>query len=433
MNREPSVALVGGRVLTPTTAGDFSSSFPATVVLDGQRIAHVGPGEPPSGAAVVDVSGLTLLPGLVDLHTHVPTPSAMALYVQQGITAVRFAGTALGVVAGLRARVASGELPGPRIFSCGPLLDEPPAAWPDVSLEVSGPPATRAAVERVLDAEADALILAQRVRPETLAAIVQVADERGVPVTGQTWTTSVREAVLRGMHGVENTARLPEDPAADGAWVQGYRSIGHRLARLAWLWRTAPAEPLDEVLALMVERQTDWAPELCSFAYWAGLADGSLAALPGYALLDEAIRTAVPAARARTTEGWGDEDRDNTRAAIARMQQAIARYVALGGRLAVGTDAHPSGLFYHLELDLLRAAGLSSAAVLGAATAGGARALRRQADLGRVEAGALADLIAVEGDPLHDLAALQRVRHVFVDGRHVLREGTLVLPASPSH
>src|SRR4051812_22503400 len=201
MNREPSVALIGGRVLTPTAAGDFSSSFPATVVLDGQRIARVGPGEPPPGADVVDVSGLTLLPGLMDLHTHVPTPSAMALYVQQGITSVRFAGTALGVVAALRERVASGEIPGPRIFSCGPLLDEPTAAWPESSLEVSDRAAARAAAERVIDAEADALILAQRIRPDTLSAIVAAAHERGTPVTGQVWASSVREAVAAGMDG----------------------------------------------------------------------------------------------------------------------------------------------------------------------------------------------------------------------------------------
>ena len=259
MNREALVALTGGRVLSPLADGEFTVLSQVTVVLDGERIASVGPGAPPPGAVAIDVSGLTLLPGMVDLHTHVPTPSAMALYVQQGITGARFAGTTLGVVAALRERVASGEIPGPRIFSCGPLLDEPTAAWPDVSLEVSDRAAARAAAERVIDAEADALILAQRIRPDTLSAIVDVAHERGAPVTGQVWASSVREAVAGGMDGVENTARLPENPALEPGWIEGYRSIGHRLARLVWLWRTAPQEPIDEVVALMADRQTDWA------------------------------------------------------------------------------------------------------------------------------------------------------------------------------
>src|SRR5262249_25771856 len=154
------------------------------------------------------------------------------LYVRQGITSVRFAGSALGAVPAIRRAIESGQVPGPRIFSCGPLLDEPPAAWGPSSVEVTEPDEARATVARLIDAEANALIVAQRLRPSTLRAIVEVAHERGVPVTGQTWTTTVREAVLAGMDGVENTARLPEDPSLPADWIEGYTSVGHRLARL---------------------------------------------------------------------------------------------------------------------------------------------------------------------------------------------------------
>ncbi|HEV2108652.1 MAG TPA: amidohydrolase family protein [Thermomicrobiales bacterium] len=418
------IAIVGGRVLMSNDGGAPAHSVGgANVLIQGDRIVRVDAAQPPPDAQVIDATGLTVLPGLIDMHTHFIRPLDMELFVRQGITSVRFAGTALGAVADLRRRVVRGEIPGPRIFSCGPHLDEPPTAWPEFTVEVTGPEDAPAAVIRLIEAEADALIVIQRISPATLAVITGTAHERGVPVTGQTWTTSVREAVIAGMDGVENTARLPEDPALAREWIEGYRSIGHRLARLVRLWQSAPQGMIDEVLALMAARGTDWTPAICSFADWAGLTDAPVAKLPAYALLSAEARVAIPASRARQTEGWSQADRDNTRAAIEQMQHAVATFHQLGGAIAVGTDAHPGGLFYHLELAYLAAAGLSNAAVLAAATKGGARALRRGSDLGTIEAGKLADLIAIDGDPLRDLSALQRVRHTLVAGRPVVVDG----------
>jgi imidazolonepropionase-like amidohydrolase len=420
------LAIVGGMVLRGGEGGfgvDYGQRM--TVLVEGERIVGLSAEPPPAGIPVLDAAGAFVLPGMVDLHTHVPSPLAMALYVQQGITSVRFAGSTLGVVPGIQRAIASGQIPGPRLFSCGPLLDEPPAAWPDSSAEVTSPAEARAAAIRLMDAEADALIVAQRIRPATLAAIAEAAHERGVPVTGQTWTTSVREAVLAGMDGVENTARLPEDPSLPADWIEAYDSVGHRLARLAWLWCGAPQGPIDEVVALMAERRTDWAPELCSFAHWAGLTDSAVAALPGYALLPEAQRAALGPSRARQAQGWTDEDRENTRQAVGRMSEAVYEFSRLGGMLGVGTDTHPGALFFHVELGFYAQAGLPPEAVLMAASWGGARALRRTADLGSVEVGKLADLIVVEGDPRADLDALQRVRHTLVGGRLMCENGRL--------
>lgn len=413
------IAVVGGRVL------DGRQLRTANVLIEGERIARVDGGTPPPAARILDVAGLTVVPGLIDVHTHPTTPAAMAHYVRAGVTGVRFAGTPLGAAADLRRRVASGAVPGPRIFSCGPILDEPPGAWAESTMHVSGPDDARKAAIHAIDAEADALLVAQRVRPATLGAIAEVAHERGVPLTGQTWATSVREAVRAGMDGVENTARLPEDSRLGPDWVEGYSSVGHRLARLVSLWRTAPQGAIDEVVGLMLERRIDWAPELCSFGHWAGFTDGPVTAVPGYTLLSKEEKAAIPRSRARTAEGWTDADRDNARAAIERIQTELGLYHRRGGPIAVGTDVHPGGLFYHLELSYLAGAGLDNCEVIAAATVGGARALRRSAELGAIEPGRLADLVVVEGEPLRDLGALARVRHTMVGGRLVVENGRL--------
>src|SRR5215211_3553994 len=215
------LAIVGGRVLPggPASFAAADARLANVIIADGRIVARDGEAAP-AGAQVIDATGLTVLPGLIELHTHVPSPLAMALYVQQGITSIRFAGSTLGAVPRLRQTIASGQFPGPRVFSCGPLLDEPPAAWAMSSTEVTDAATARAAATSTMDAEAEALIVAQRIRPTTLAAIAAAAHARDVPVTGQVWTTSVREALQAGMDGVENTARLPEDPRLAPEWVE---------------------------------------------------------------------------------------------------------------------------------------------------------------------------------------------------------------------
>jgi imidazolonepropionase-like amidohydrolase len=169
----------------------------------------------------------------------------------------------------------------------------------------------------------------------------------------------------------------------------------------------------------------DWAPEVVSFAHWAALTDDPIAQLPGWAMLSHEDQAALPGSRAVMSEGWTDAERQATRGTLPRLLSALKTFSEQAGHLAVGTDAHPGGLFYHLELDFYRQAGLTPVEVLRAATAGGARALRQEEHLGRLEPGKLSDLIVVDGDPRTDLTALQRVRHAMVGGRVVVADRQL--------
>jgi imidazolonepropionase-like amidohydrolase len=132
-----------------------------------------------------------------------------------------------------------------------------------------------------------------------------------------------------------------------------------------------------------------------------------------------------------TVNIWGGGDDALTGA----VQKNLARYVRLGGRIALGTDAPlfqlgsvmPMG-----EIRLLAEAGLTPRDILLAATLHGAQALGLDKELGTLGPGKLADLIVVDGNPLADLAALERVRVVVRDGEVVVAPGQpAVTPALP--
>ncbi|MGH2491993.1 MAG: amidohydrolase family protein, partial [Candidatus Limnocylindria bacterium] len=105
----------------------------ARVIVRDDRIAAVGPAAQtpaPSDAERIDASGRTVVPGLIDVHVHDPSPSNMALYVKNGVTAIRFLGGRQRDHLALRDRIERGETVGPRVFSVGPGVDATPHAWP---------------------------------------------------------------------------------------------------------------------------------------------------------------------------------------------------------------------------------------------------------------------------------------------------------------
>ncbi len=115
---------------------------------------------------------------------------------------------------------------------------------------------------------------------------------------------------------------------------------------------------------------------------------------------------------------------------MSQLGATAARLVRSGARLTAGTDAPfiPYGLGLHVELQVLRASGLSADQVLRLATAEAALALGAHGDLGTVEAGRLADLVVLDGDPLQDINDTLRIRAVVSDGRWLSRDSLLVTP-----
>jgi hypothetical protein len=401
----------------------------ASVIVDGARIREVvvGPLTPPRDARLVDGRGGTLLPGLIDMHSHVVSPLGARLYLASGVTSVRFAGNDPDAVLALRETVEAGRMPGPRIFSLGPLLDGISPDYPAMSWPLASAAEARLAVQRLrADYRVDGIILTQKPALEIARAAVDEAHRLGIGVTGQTWSLTAREAVAVGYDGLENTSRLPEAPEAlaETALLR-YRRIPERSAMLALLWARADPQRLERLGHQMLKYETYLVPTLAGMDALLGRYTARIRRDRDVGRLPAAARRDLVAWLGQRFFGaeWTPRDFLNWARGRARYQRFVRDYARLGGRVLVGTDAlKPCGGFlFHEELARLRACGLSGAAVLRAATAAAADTLGRP-DLGRVAPGAQADLVLVAGNPLRRLADARAVRAVVVRGRLLERE-----------
>jgi Amidohydrolase family len=405
----------------------------ASVVVDGARVREVvvGATTPPRDARVLDGTGSTLLPGFVDMHSHLLSELGARLYLANGVTTVRFAGNDPDAVLALQEAIESARVPGPRVFSLGPLLDGISPDYPAMSWPLYSAAEARLAVQRLrADYRVDGIILTQKPALEIARAAVDEAHRLGIGVTGQTWSLTAREAVALGYDGLENTSRLPEAPhALAEVGLLRYRSIPERSAMLALLWARADTGRLERLGHQMLKYETYLVPTLAGMdallgRYTARIRrDGNTRRLPATARRDLGQWLGQRFFGA----AWRPRDFANWARGRVRYHRFIRNYARLGGRVLVGTDAvKPCGGFlFHEELRRLQACGLSAAAVLRAATAAAADTLGRP-DLGRIAPGAQADLVLVAGNPFRRLADARAVRAVVARGR--LIEPDTVLP-----
>jgi hypothetical protein len=396
----------------------------ASVVVEGGHVREVvvGGGTVPAGARVVDGREHTLLPGLIDMHSHLVSELGARLYLANGVTTVRFAGNDPDAVLDLRDRIESGRRPGPRVFSLGPLLDGVSPDYPAFSWPLASANEARVAVRRLHhDYHVDGIILTQKPSHEVARAAVDEAHRGGLTVTGQTWSLTGREAIALGFDGLENTSRLPEagEAASDLALLR-YRTIPERSAMLALLWARADRERLARLGHQMVKYETYLVPTLAGMDALLGRYSARIRADRDTRRLRPAVRRGLGAWLRQRFFGaaWTPRDFANWRRGMAHYQTFVRDLARLGGRILVGTDClQPCpGFLYHEELARLAACGLPVATVLRAATGAAADTLGRR-DLGRIAPGAAADLVLVRGNPFRRLGDLRAVAAVVTRGR----------------
>lgn len=361
------------------------------ILLEGNRIARVTPhAAHPAGIAVVDASGLTVMPGLIEYHTHLQKDfgaNANRAYLAFGITSVRSPGSTPYEAIEDREAVEAGTRPGPRLFVTGYLM-EWQRVYYKMAVAVSSPAHLTRELERGRALGFDLFKSYVRMPDAQQRRIVDFAHAMGVPAASH----EIYPAARNGMDGTEHTT---------GTSRRGYSpkaaSLNRSYADVAQLFASS-GMPITPTLAL---------------------SGGGLRALYGRVpgLADDP-RFALYPAWMRQTPGAGGAPS----AAAAAMAaggagaggQMVMGLFRAGTRVVAGTDT-PNAATLHGELLSYVLAGMTPAEALRTATRDAAMQLG--IDAGVIAPGKLADLAIVEGDPLADISATTRVRWTIANGR----------------
>lgn len=393
----------------------------AIVLLEGDRIRYAGPrttrfdGLP---ARRWPLAGKTLIPGLIEAHTHASFDSDMVAYLKNGVTTIRFAGMDQTEVARLRARVDRGDPVGPRILSCGRMIDQPPVAYLEWSIAVESPSEAAAAAERqIVEEKVEALIVTQRVEPPVMRAVIEVAHAHGRSVIGQTWAVDGKEAADLGIDELHNSSRVFISREFPRDRLLRYSSISDRLALSGRGWATIDWEATRPLMDAMVERGVRYCGMHVIARFQAGEGAAELMADADFVgLFGQAERDSFQRFTRRLQGSWTQADLDHWRIANDNRLEWVRRYRAMGGVLLIGTDMQFGGIMFHHELRNLAALGISPLEVIAMATGGSAHALGMEAWLGTIREGRAADIVVLDRDPSKDLGALRDVAFVIKGG-----------------
>jgi cytosine/adenosine deaminase-related metal-dependent hydrolase len=377
----------------------------STVRVDDGVIAAVGSNDSINcyDRVTIDGEGRSLIPGLWDMHVHVGAADG-AMHIAGGVTTVRDLANTHDRLMDTIDQFEQGKAIGPRVYRSGFIDASGPFAAPTGNLADSLDDAL-AYIEEIHEQGYPHIKIYSSIEPDWVAPMADAIHERGMRLSGHVPSGMTAEAAIRaGFDEIQHInmvfLNFLAGPDDDTRTPVRFVLVAEEGATL-----DQESEEVQAFIDLLVTEGVVVDPTVAIFDNMFRHRSGEIS--PSYAMVADHFPPNVRRSMLGGRMDINDENAERYAAAANALLEMIRRLHEAGVPLVAGTDAL-AGFTLHRELELYAQAGISNADVLRIATIGSAKVVGADDRIGRIAPGYVADLVALDGNPLEDIGAVRK-------------------------